>query len=318
MKLKGVRVYDNKIKNSETYGIVPDFVLYDNDLTLIELKTYIQVNKLSNKKGYCYASNDKLAEYLSCTKNSIINAIKKLVDKGYLEKRLNYWEGTEGVKNKILIPIKPTGSQVEVTTSNKINYENTLPSQVDDTTLVNSSLPPSQVEVTRPSQVDDTHNNISKQYNTNNINEQDNPYPETGHETDDAQFINNFDAICEEIKKAWNNLHSRVPKIKTVTASNKKDIKTILESNSIDDILSAIMEIDNSDFLGGYKADFKANFNWFLKYDNFSKILDGGYKDINNPWNTDKMINNNYYFEKDEVDENFNESLKEWENGANR
>lgn len=100
-------MYDDKIKNSETYGIVPDYVLYDKDLTSIELRTYIQVNKLSNKKGYCYASNERLAEYLSCSKTSIINAINKLVDKRYLEKRLNYWEGTNGVKNRILIPIKP-------------------------------------------------------------------------------------------------------------------------------------------------------------------------------------------------------------------
>lgn len=270
-------MYDDKIKNSETYGIVPDFVLYDNDLTLIELKTYIQVNKLSNKKGYCYASNERLAEYLSCSKTSIINAINKLVDKRYLEKRMNYWEGTEGVKNKILIPIKPTGSQVEVTTSNEINDENILPSQVDDTTLVNSSLPPSQVEVTRPSQVDDTHNNISEQNNNNSIREHYKYYDSTSESliesASDSLSSSHIDWNTEnnkqfksQIVNFYNRYSGSNDKAIYLSLTDLSNIDKILDEYTQDDLIFTIKS------LGKKYSDM--TLSEFLILDNFSKIYD--------------------------------------------
>ena len=263
-------MYDDKIKNSETYGIVPDYVLYDKDLTSIELRTYIQVNKLSNKKGYCYASNERLAEYLSCSKTSIINAINKLVDKRYLEKRLNYWEGTNGVKNRILIPIKPTGSQVEVTTSNEINDENTLPSQVDYTTLVNSSLPPGQVDFTRPGQVDDTHNNISEQYNNNNS-------------------IREHDKCCDSASDSlsssridWNTEDNKLFKSQIVNFYNRYSgsndtaiCLSLTDLSNIDKILDEYTQdalIYTIKSLGKKYPDL--TLSEFLILDNFSKIYD--------------------------------------------
>lgn len=254
-------MYDDKINNSETYGIVPDYVLYDKDLTSIELRTYIQVNKLSNKKGYCYASNERLAEYLSCSKTSIINAINKLVDKRYLEKRLNYWEGTNGVKNRILIPIKPTGSQVEVTTSNEINDENTLPSQVDYTTLVNSSLPPGQV--------DDTHNNISEQYNNNSIREHDN----CDESASDSLSSTHIDWNKEEniilksqIVNFYNRYSGNNDKTYYLSKIDLGSIEKILYEYSQDDLIITIKELD--------KKYPDMTLSEFLIIDNFSKVYD--------------------------------------------
>lgn len=287
-----------------SYGYIPDYVAYDCRLSDREKLVYVSIRKLANKNGYCYAKNSTLAKLHNCSTKTIQNSISKLVELGFLDKKIKYWDGKDGIEKRYLIPIIP--------------IEKNLPMETNYMGVWKENSPTYGNELHAPMEKNCSDNSISKNNKLKGINEKDNPYPETGHETDDEQFFNNFDAICEGIKKAWNSLISPVPKIKTVTASNKNDIKTILESNSIDDILSAIMEIDNSDFLGGYKTDFKANFNWFLKYDNFIKVLDGDYKDINNPWNTDNRINNNYYYKKDEVDENFSESLKEWENGGNR
>lgn len=262
-------MYDDKIKSLDTFGILPDYVLYDKDLTSIELRTYIQVNKLSNKKGYCYASNERLAEYLDCSKTSIINAINKLVDKRYLEKRFNYWEGTNGVKNRILIPINPTGSQVEITTSNENDEENTIPGQADYTTLVNSSLPTGQVDFTRPGQVDDTHNNISEQYNNNSIREHDN-CDESASDSLSSTHIdwNKEDnkTLKSQIVNFYNRYSGNNDKTYYLAKIDLGNIEKILYEYSQDDL---ILTIKN---LGKKYPDM--TLSEFLIIDNFSKVYD--------------------------------------------
>lgn len=47
----------------------------------------------------------------------------------------------------------------------------------------------------------------------------------------------------------------------------------------LDKVLEAIRSIGNSQFLQGYKTSFVITFDWFIRPNNFVKVLDGNYLD---------------------------------------
>lgn len=66
------------------YAIIPANVRYDNDLNEKAKLLYGEITCLSNKEGYCYASNNYFARLYKCSIRTIQNAISKLQEKGYI------------------------------------------------------------------------------------------------------------------------------------------------------------------------------------------------------------------------------------------
>lgn len=89
----------------------------------------------------------------------------------------------------------------------------------------------------------------------------------------------------EDFKKKviseWNKLDENIPKIKTLNASTDryKMLKARINENGLDKVLEAIRSIGNSQFLQGYKTNFVITFDWFIRPNNFVKVLDGNYLD---------------------------------------
>lgn len=64
---------------------IPKEIWEDTRLTILEKGVFAEIDSLDGEE-HCYASNEYLAEFCGCTERSISNAIKKLIDLGYIRK----------------------------------------------------------------------------------------------------------------------------------------------------------------------------------------------------------------------------------------
>jgi hypothetical protein len=79
------------------HAIIPANVRYDNDLSPNTKLLYSEITALSNKEGYCFASNLYFSKLYNTTVRSIINWINLLVDKGYITKEIIYKENSSEI-----------------------------------------------------------------------------------------------------------------------------------------------------------------------------------------------------------------------------
>ena len=96
----------------------------------------------------------------------------------------------------------------------------------------------------------------------------------------DKSSTGDFDRVAE----AWNSLGlSKVSKIASGTERYNLLNKRI-KDYGIDRVLEAIENVRKSSFLmGGGKNGWTATFDWFIKPNNFPKVLDGNYIDTDKP-----------------------------------
>lgn len=84
----------------------------------------------------------------------------------------------------------------------------------------------------------------------------------------------------QKIVDAWNTLVplgvSGVSKMATSSTRYKNTVAR-LKQYDLSSVLTAIEKVRNSDFLLGRKTDFKVTYDWFVKPNNFPKVLDGNY-----------------------------------------
>ena len=88
------------------YAIIPADVRYDNKLKDKAKLLYGEIVALSDKKGYCYASNKYFADLYKVSITTISLLIKNLIDSGYLNSEIIYKEGTKEILNRYLKILK--------------------------------------------------------------------------------------------------------------------------------------------------------------------------------------------------------------------
>lgn len=66
------------------YIIIPQDILEDNKLSSTDKLVYGIVLRLTRSNGYCWASNQYIADILKFTPRTISTSIKKLRDLGYI------------------------------------------------------------------------------------------------------------------------------------------------------------------------------------------------------------------------------------------
>lgn len=79
------------------YSIIPANVRYDEELKANEKLLYSEITCLSNKFGYCNASNTYFAELYNVSVTSISLWIKNLVEKSYIQSEMIYGEDKKNV-----------------------------------------------------------------------------------------------------------------------------------------------------------------------------------------------------------------------------
>lgn len=98
--------------------------------------------------------------------------------------------------------------------------------------------------------------------------------------------INNIskDILCstfvERVIESWNSL-GLTSKLKTIKTGTKRYsmLKARVKQYSEDEIVQAINNIKESSFLMGRVKDFEITFDWFIRPNNFIKVLENNYKD---------------------------------------
>ncbi|WP_346935345.1 phage replisome organizer N-terminal domain-containing protein [Clostridium sp.] len=83
------------------------------------------------------------------------------------------------------------------------------------------------------------------------------------------------------IQETWNSLG--LSQIKSIQGNRLKLLRTRLKEYGMETILQAIENIKKSSFLKGQnKTSWVIAFDWFIKPNNFPKVLEGNYDDKNN------------------------------------
>lgn len=121
------------------YGILPANIRYDRRLKPMEKIMYCEITALTNKNGYCYASNSYFAELYEVHKNTVGVWINHLVECGYLRSELIYKGGSKEVQERRLYISIPTVDTSDGKDSTPVN-ENIGTPQSKDYDPVNKNI----------------------------------------------------------------------------------------------------------------------------------------------------------------------------------
>lgn len=86
-----------------------------------------------------------------------------------------------------------------------------------------------------------------------------------------------------------------LPALKTLSATRKQNIETALQDFTLEDFRTCFKKAEASSFLKGQKkGGFKASFDWLIKVENMSKVIEGNYDDA--PVNANSSYEVNDFF----------------------
>lgn len=88
--------------NKSYYAIIPANVRYDKDLPPNAKLLYGEITALCNERGYCWAENKYFAELYNVSKTSISKWISALTEKGYIQSKLTYKEGSKEIDKRYI------------------------------------------------------------------------------------------------------------------------------------------------------------------------------------------------------------------------
>lgn len=84
------------------YAILPPDVRYDKQLPQGAKLLYSEITALSNKNGYCWASNDYFAKLYSVSIGTIKSWLKCLEDNSYIHRVIKYKSGSKEVEQRFI------------------------------------------------------------------------------------------------------------------------------------------------------------------------------------------------------------------------
>ncbi|ATV64528.1 helix-turn-helix domain-containing protein [Fusobacterium pseudoperiodonticum] len=127
------------------YGILPANVRYDKNLKPMEKIMYSELTALSNKNGYCNATNSYFAELYEVSKNTVSLWISDLEKAGYIKTKLIYEVGTKIIKERRIYIADPitknndTYHEKEVDPITKNNDTPITKNREDNNTSINNT-----------------------------------------------------------------------------------------------------------------------------------------------------------------------------------
>ena len=154
------------------YGILPASIRYDKNLKPMEKIMYSELTALSNKNGYCNATNSYFAELYEVSKNTVSLWISDLEKAGYIKTKLIYETGTKNIKERRIYISDPitknddTYHEKEVDPITKNNDTPITKNREDNNTSINNTrLIIKENKKEKPELIDFiTSQGISKEY----------------------------------------------------------------------------------------------------------------------------------------------------------
>lgn len=107
-----------------------------------------------------------------------------------------------------------------------------------------------------------------------------------------------------KIIEEWNSIDDNVPNVTLIRSGSTRQrlLQARINEYGFDNVLKAIDNVKNSQYLKGYVKPFRVTFDWFIKPNNFPKVLDGNYNDFTTPKSNDEefdYIKANQYTEEE-------------------
>ena len=85
---------------------IPKEIWLSNDLTMQEKIMLVEIDSLDNEEG-CFATNKYLADFFGISKTRVSIILNNLIEKGYLNSKIIYKEGTKQILNRVLNICRP-------------------------------------------------------------------------------------------------------------------------------------------------------------------------------------------------------------------
>lgn len=120
------------------YAVIPANVRYDKDLTANAKLLYGEISALCDKGGYCWATNSYFANLYGLSQISISRLIKTLKDKGYIEVKISYINGTNGIDKRYIQICKESINKNDNTPINKNVKENNT--SINNTSITKENI----------------------------------------------------------------------------------------------------------------------------------------------------------------------------------
>lgn len=232
------------------YAVIPATIRYDNNLKDKAKLLYGEITALTNEKGFCWATNSYFADLYKVTKETVSRLLKNLSDNGYIRIQLVY-------KNKEII-----GRKIYIETSipndkNIIRYCQNSQEPIDE----NDSYPIDE-------KVKENNTSINNTINT------------TLDNTISKDIVSG--TKVQQVIETWNTLNlQKLISVNTGTTRYKL-LNARIKEYGIDKVLDAIKSINKSPFLKGQNnKNWTITFDWFIKPNNFPKVLEGNYLNKN-------------------------------------
>lgn len=107
------------------YSIIPAYVRYSNRINSFEKLLYSEITALSDKNGYCFASNQYFAKVFDMHKNSISRSITKLEQENFIKISIDQEKGN--FRKIYLTNILPINKKVDSNSALPINKNGVTP-----------------------------------------------------------------------------------------------------------------------------------------------------------------------------------------------
>lgn len=246
------------------FSILTADVRYDERLRPNEKIMYSEITALSNKDGYCSASNTYFADLYKVGKNTVSLWVNNLKKYGYISVVLEYKENTKQVARR----------KIYANNTYQLNDGYPITKKKDTLSIKNEEgcHEKKGYLITKKNEENNTSfNNINK--NNTSINKGD---------KDDSDDKNSWKKL---IIDEWNRLDDNIPKLQALNPSTNRYnlMQARINQYGIEKVVQSIRSINQSAFLKGYKNDFRITFDWFVKPNNFIKVLEGNYLDKKKP-----------------------------------
>jgi len=116
------------------YAIIPATVRYSKDLTPQEKLLYAEITALTNKEGYCWATNDYFAALYDLHKKTISRQINHLAELGFFCVEMVYYADTNQIKERRIYLPKSDSNRAQVNADTPIhkNADTPIRKKVED------------------------------------------------------------------------------------------------------------------------------------------------------------------------------------------
>lgn len=248
-----------RLRDLSAFCIIPYSIMYDKDLSDGEVRIYIAISSLANQRGYCFASNNYLANALGKSSSTIKRALQKLEQKGFIKRDTNRLARLADNKTNRKI---------------YLSFDNIFDKPIDEVdqkcTGVGSKMSQGWVKNELGGRVkNEPQNNIRDNNISNNIRDIDSSKSKTYNYD---LIVSKYNSIAKECK---------LTSIYKLSDKRRVKLKARLDEVGEDELLKAIDKIKESSFLiGNNDRNWKISFDWLINNDNnMIKLLEDKYKD---------------------------------------